>query len=230
MSAQATSMLTTKLISRIAGRLVALLRAFRCWQPKQLSSMTTVIQHGVLDKLLEPLRLQVKLASHPSILTGDPIINAAAGPANGANAGGTLTLTVTINVSNAKTVRIYYYYRHSTHADAWNYQWNVCGKSAVQQTSGRCSQHTFGCQAQAVTEALLITAVQLQRLLKHTGVYGYRSRWSFALSINGVSAPTVPSHASSLSAGPDTGFSIVKWTAGSSSYRLSYPSRPLNSS
>lgn len=132
------------------------------------------------------------------------IINSATLPANGQ----TLTFTPSPSFSNAKTVRIYYYYP-TTHADAWKINGTSVGND-VQQTSGRLV-HTFDVSSTGFTS--LAWSRQLHGS-EDTGVYGIEVD-GVLLVDNGVSLNSVPSHASSLSAGPDTGFSIVKWTAGS---------------
>ena len=133
------------------------------------------------------------------------VINSATLPANAQ----TLTFTPSPAFSNAKTVRIYYYYP-TTHADAWKINGTSVGDD-VQQTSGRLV-HTFDVSGSGFTS--LAWSRQLHGS-EDTGVFGIEVD-GVLLVDNGVSLNSVPSHTSSLSASPETGFSIVKWTAPSS--------------
>jgi hypothetical protein len=127
---------------------------------------------------------------------GDPTTRAGNDQSSG---GGTLTLTVNINVSSQ--IRVLTGIQNDV---------TINGTSIGSAVADPAYVVSNG--AKTVTE-IVITAPNSN---------GYRADL-FGIEVDGetlldsgVSAPTVPTHASSLSAGPDTGFSIVKWTAASS--------------
>ena len=146
------------------------------------------------------------------------VVNSATLPANN----NLLTFTPSPAFTNAKEVKIHYYYP-TTHADAFQINGTSVGND-VQQTSGR-ETHTFDVSGTGFTSL----AWSRQKFgSEDTGIYMIEVD-GVALADANVNLPNTPSAANAqVSASPDYGFSVVKYTGSSSAISVphSLPSDP----